>query len=253
MVTVSRDTFDIGLFARSLCAWASMIIVTIVLATLVTLLAPVSFDASRWLMRHWARTILRVVGADLEVRNQSGRDHLPRGAVYVSNHQSYLDIVALVAAAEGGFRFLAKRSLLFLPGVNIVLLGQKHFLVSLKKGLKTLQQLKRRVPKVIETGDRVLVFPEGGRSFEGAALEFQDGAAAMAIWARAHLVPVAIIGTREVLPRKNWPVRPGRIVLVVGEPIPTDELTLRDRKRLTKQAKGWILNAIRENEKEQGT
>jgi len=85
------------------------------------------------------------------------------------------------------------------------------------------------------------VFPEGGRSRDGELQPFNDGAAYIALKARALLIPVALIGTREVLPMHSGQPRPGHVTLRIGEPIPTENLTLKDRSRLTEQAREQIV------------
>jgi len=247
-VTIPENRIKLSL--RSAVSWVGMAIVTLALTPPVTILAPFSRPASRRLLQMTTKALLWIAGAKLEVRNQSGSDEIPVGAVFVSNHASYLDVLSLLTAIKGGFRFLAKRTLLFLPGVNLVLLGQGHIFASKSRPLKTLKNLKRRVPEILEKGDRLVIFPEGRRSPDGEVKEFQDGAAAMAIWSKAPLIPIAIIGAREILPFGNWPVRPGKITMVIGPPIATDELTVRDRKRLTSQAKDWIIETIRETRSE---
>jgi len=236
---------------RSMAAWTGMTLITLALSPFITLFAPISRPISLWITRVWARGLLWSVGAELEVRNESGLDNPPVGAVYVANHQSYLDIVSLIAGIDCGFKFLAKKTLLFLPGINIVLLGQRHFLVSKSNIIKTLRNIRKKAPEMLENGENLFVFPEGGRNWDGMPGDFKDGAAATAIWAGADLVPVAIIGAHEVLPRGNWPVTTGKIILVVGKPVKTGKLKTRDRKKLTADAKKWISETIEKTRKEQ--
>ena len=229
---------------RSILSWAGMVLITLTIAPVITLLAPFSMKTSWRVTRIWARAILWVVGAELVVRNESGLEKPPAGAVYVSNHQSYLDVVSLIAAFDGGFRFLAKRTLLLLPGVNIVLLGQKHLLISRARPLKALKKLLTGAPEFFSGESRIFLFPEGARSWDGKVGEFRDGASALAIRAKTPAVPVAIVGSREALPRGNWPVRGGKITLVIGPPTETAGLHIRDRKRLTVQLRSWIIETI---------
>jgi 1-acyl-sn-glycerol-3-phosphate acyltransferase len=86
----------------------------------------------------------------------------------------------------------------------------------------------------------VLVFPEGGRSPTGMLREFKDGAAFIGIKAGVPVVPVALIGTREILPFGSGTINPGPVTLRVGRPIPTASLTLRDRSALTAEIRSQI-------------
>ena len=234
----------IVMWIRSILSWTGMILITLLFAPVITLLAPLSMKASWRVTRKGVKLILWVVGAELIVRNESGLDVPPAGAVYVSNHQSYLDVVSLIAAFEGGFRFLAKRTLLLLPAVNVILLAQKHLLINRARPWKALKKLLTHAPEFLSGESRIFLFPEGSRSWGGKTGEFRDGASALAIWAKAPVVPVAIVGSHEVLPRGNWPVRPGKITLVIGPPIETAGLHIRERRHLTAQLRGWIIETI---------
>ena len=79
-----------------------------------------------------------------------------------------------------------------------------------------------------------VIFPEGGRSLDGLK-PFKEGAAYIAINAGVPVVPVALEGTLQVLPMHSLNVRPGHVVMRIGDPIPTDHLTTKDRALLTQQ------------------
>jgi 1-acyl-sn-glycerol-3-phosphate acyltransferase len=85
---------------------------------------------------------------------------------------------------------------------------------------------------VRERGISVLLFPEGGRSAEGL-LEFKEGAAYIAIKAGVPIVPIAIVGMRELLPMHSYHLRSGKVVVRVGDPISTTGMTIKDRDELT--------------------
>ena len=93
-------------------------------------------------------------------------------------------------------------------------------------------------------GISVLFFPEGGRSPDGRLQEFKDGAAYIAIKAQAPLVPIALIGTREILAYGSAVFRSGRVRLRIGDPIPTKGLVLKDRERLTDAARERIVEML---------
>jgi 1-acyl-sn-glycerol-3-phosphate acyltransferase len=84
-----------------------------------------------------------------------------------------------------------------------------------------------------DNGVSMLVFPEGGRSESGELREFKDGAAYLAIKAQAPLVPVALVGVRDILPMHSHHLKPGRVTLRIGDPIPTEGCKPADRTELT--------------------
>ena len=86
-----------------------------------------------------------------------------------------------------------------------------------------------------ERGISLLIFPEGGRSPDGELASFKEGAAYIAIRAGVPLVPIALKGTHEILPYGSGHVRSGPVTMRIGDPIPTDQLQLRDRGKITDQ------------------
>ena len=85
-----------------------------------------------------------------------------------------------------------------------------------------------------------MIFPEGGRSEDGQLQSFMSGAFYLAIKAQAEVVPMALVGTYEMLPMNTWHVMPRPIYLLVGEPISTAGLSLRNLESLSKQARQAI-------------
>ncbi|MGB6946681.1 MAG: lysophospholipid acyltransferase family protein, partial [Bryobacteraceae bacterium] len=97
-----------------------------------------------------------------------------------------------------------------------------------------------------ERGISLLIFPEGGRSHTGELAAFKEGAAYIAIRAGVPLVPIALQGTREVLPFGSGHVRSGRVTMRIGEPIPTDQVPMRDRGRVTADVRDRIVTLLEE-------
>jgi 1-acyl-sn-glycerol-3-phosphate acyltransferase len=95
-----------------------------------------------------------------------------------------------------------------------------------------------------ERGISMLVFPEGGRSRHGELRSFKEGAAYIGIKAGAPIVPVALIGTRDVLPFGSGHIRPGEVAVKVGFPIDTTKLTLHDRGRVTNEIRAQIVSML---------
>jgi 1-acyl-sn-glycerol-3-phosphate acyltransferase len=207
---------------------------TIVMGTL-SMIASL-FDATGFtqhrIARLWARFILVVSGMRVEVE---GLDKIEPGGLYVlvSNHLSLTDTPVLMAVIPLQFRFFAKQGLFRIPFLGGHLRRAGHLPVvqdDARAGLRTLAHGARLVR---ERGVSVLIFPEGGRSDDGLLKEFRGGAAYVAIKAGVPALPIGITGTREVLPMGSLLVRPGRVRLRIGDPIPTAGLRLHDHIRLT--------------------
>ena len=81
----------------------------------------------------------------------------------------------------------------------------------------------------------LVIFPEGARTPTGQLQSLASGCAFMAIRAGVPLIPLALIGTYELLPIHTYALRPRPLKIIVGDPIPTDSLTTRDADALTAQ------------------
>ncbi len=86
-----------------------------------------------------------------------------------------------------------------------------------------------------QNGVSLLIFPEGGRSVTGEMEPFKDGAAYLAIKGEVPILPVAIIGIRDVLPMHSHHIRPGRVTIRIGKPIETTGLHSHDRNAITQR------------------
>ncbi len=211
----------------------------VILAT--ALMGTLSLIASLWdrsgrqqlaIARVWAHMLLWAAGARVTV---VGKDKLgPRGVYVVCpNHVSYMDTPVLLTHIPVNFRFLAKEELLAIPFIGGHLKRAGNISVPLDDPRASLRVLSAAGKAMQESGVSLLVFPEGGRSESGELREFKDGAAYLAIKAQVPLVPVALIGVRDILPMHSHHLRPGRVTLRIGDPIPAAGLKTSDRAGLT--------------------
>ncbi len=200
------------------------------------------FDGSgrvqHWFARNWSRAILKSVGIRVRV---IGAEHILRsqGAVYAANHLSAADIPVLYANLPIQFRILAKRELFRYPFLGWYLKRSGQIPIVYGDAHASLRSLNR-AGEGLRRGMPLVVFPEGGRSKTGELQEFMGGAFYAAIRAQAPVVPVAIVGTYELLPINSFHMIPGEVELVIGEPIPTAGLRLRDMEKLSAQVRRTI-------------
>ncbi len=193
------------------------------------------FDPTRKLSylvgRFWSYLLLRTAGIRVLTR---GLDALsPTGAyVLVSNHLSLADTPLMCAYLPGPFRFMAKESLMKVPIIGGHLRRGGHIGVMREDARSAVKSLAEAA-KILDSGaGSVVIFAEGGRS-EGEMRAFKGGAAHLAIKAQAAVVPIALTGTNQVMPKGAKLLRPGTICLVAGTPVDTRGMTAQDRDRLT--------------------
>ncbi len=195
--------------------------------------------------RAWARSLLWFAGARVKVVGLEKLD--PRGSYVVCpNHVSYMDTPILLTHIRVNFRFLAKKELFSIPFLGGHLKRAGNISVPLDDPRAALKVLTEAGHAMKKRGLSMLVFPEGGRSETGELQEFRDGAAYLAIKGGVPVVPVAIVGIREVLPMHSNHIRPGSVTLRIGDPIPTDGMRPSDRTALTQR----IFDAIVEMQRQ---
>jgi len=137
--------------------------------------------------------------------------------ILAANHQSFLDPPLAGSVSDRGIYFLARRSLLdgwfmgwILPRLNVVPVDSE--------GGKDRTALKALI-RILRAGQGTLVFPEGQRTPDGQLQPALPGLGLVIAKTLAPVVPMRILGTFEAWPiHEKWP-RPGRVTIIVGEPI----------------------------------
>jgi 1-acyl-sn-glycerol-3-phosphate acyltransferase len=208
------------------------------------------FDPTRHkqnaIARAWARVLLAV--SRVKVRVEGLEKIKEDGSyVFVSNHLSYMDTPVALANIPVQFRFLAKRGLFQIPFMGWHLARAGHIPVPRGDARAAVKTMTLAAQVVREQKISLLIFPEGGRSRKGEMRPFLEGAAYIAIRAGVPLVPIGLQGTREVLPYGSGNIRGGPVILRIGDPIPTDEATLRDRGLLTELLRERIIKLAEQN------
>jgi 1-acyl-sn-glycerol-3-phosphate acyltransferase len=193
--------------------------------------------------RVWARFLLWGSGVRVKVE---GLEKIARDGSYlfVSNHLSYMDTPVVLANIPVQFRFLAKSGLFRIPLLGTHLARAGHIPVPRDDARAAVKTMTTAAQVVRERGVSLLIFPEGGRSHDGQLAEFKEGAAYIAIRSGVPLVPIALKGTREVLPFGSGHVRAGSVTMRIGEPVLTAGAQLRDRERITNQVRDRIVSLL---------
>jgi 1-acyl-sn-glycerol-3-phosphate acyltransferase len=194
----------------------------------------------RWgyrLSQLWVRINLLLTGVRVHARRETPLDpHAPY--VFMSNHQSLFDVLAVVAALpEFQLRWVAKLELTRVPIFGWALRHSDHIIIDRSNHVQAMASLRAAVEK-IRQGLSVIIFPEGTRGpGDGTLLPFKKGGFVLAQEAKIPIVPIVVQGSPEVLSRRGWQIHGGDIDVLVGEPIPVasvqcEELMQRVREHL---------------------
>ena len=210
---------------------------TFVWSSLACLAAAVdrSGESMVWIARQWIRWILGGCGIRVETE---GLENIDPSQPYVimTNHQSVLDIGAVIQALPVSFRFVAKKELTWIPVFGWALPLAGHVIIDRRERSKAVSSLEQAAQR-IRDGVNVIIFPEGTRSATGDLQPFKSGGFHLAIQAQVPILPATISGTRVLTPKHSLRIESGTVKIVYGKPIPTAGLGIDDRESLKQQVR----------------
>lgn len=199
-------------------------------------------DWTRPVGRLWARCILMVSGVKIHVQGYHHVRH-DYGFIFMANHQSMFDIIALLACLPIRFRWLAKKELFQIPLFGHALTKGGHVPIDRSDRKSAYQSLLDAAGR-IATGASVIIFPEGSRSSDDRLNPFKPGGFYLALLAKRPIVPVAIYGTHQVLPKGSIRVKPGHVIVRISRPISTDRFERKTKHLLMAEVRSVIENEL---------
>jgi 1-acyl-sn-glycerol-3-phosphate acyltransferase len=225
-------------------AWFVTLFVPFALGTLVLTLVAPGLQLRRRIARGGARMVFALAGVPLRVR---GLEHLPDGAcVVVANHASYLDGIVMQAALPPRFAFVIKKEMVRVPLASLLLRRLGSEFVD-RHDRHAGAADTRRVLRKATAGQAIGFFPEGTFVRAPGLAKFHAGAFVTAVRAGLPVVPVAIRGTRDILPADSALPRPGAIEIHVLPALHPPASAETERvKRLVHGARSAILSRLDE-------
>lgn len=186
------------------------------------------------IMRLYIRLINLTCGVKI---TSEGAEKLSADKPYLiaANHQSLFDIPACFEALPGRLRMLAKKELFKIPVFGWGLWATGHVNIDRENRDSAIKSVDDAIDRIHTEKISPVVYPEGTRSPDGTVQKFKKGAFVLAINAGLDIVPVTIIGSWDILPKKSLIVRSGRIHVCIHDPIPTKGLDIKARTELAKE------------------
>jgi 1-acyl-sn-glycerol-3-phosphate acyltransferase len=223
---------------RTIFVWSCIVVATLVLGVFAFLTYP--FDrrgkVGHYYAKLWGKVALlanrvRVRVEGIERLNGKGP------YIFMSNHQGYYDIFAFLSHLPYQFKWLAKKELFSVPFLGWTMAAVGYISID-RGGTRDTVEAMNEAAQRIREGMSVVIFPEGSRSPDGSVQPFKKGGFTLAIKSKVPIVPVAISGSRDIIPKGKLAVSSGEIRIAVGQPIDTEMFALKDRE--------WLMKKVRE-------
>lgn len=187
---------------------------------------------------------------DFKVENLSGDLFPEYGAgIVVGNHESHIDPFFFGAACHRRIQYMSKDDNFKTPIVKTLFKNLGAFSLGIKGDERSVQLAFEKARKIIRGGEWVGLFPEGTRTMDGTLGEFRTGAVRLALETGVPIVPMAVLGSRDALPKGKLVMKPAHITVRVGKPIYYDDYDINkvsysDIKKLTAELRQDIVDLL---------
>jgi len=170
-----------------------------------------------------AYTMIAASFVRTEIKN---KNKILKGTPYIiiSNHQSHYDIITLVTTLGIQFRWIIKKEILKLPIFGYALYASRNIFIDRSNTTSAIERINKGFDR-LPNGVSVMVFAEGTRSPDGQIHEFKKGGFITAVRLKIPILPVTINGSRRVMRKGSFTLKPGKIQVVIGDPIDTSSYT----------------------------
>jgi 1-acyl-sn-glycerol-3-phosphate acyltransferase len=201
--------------------------------------------ASRVVASTWGRLLAWLIPIRVLVEGK-GNAEMARSYVVVCNHQSAIDILVVYGWLKLDLKWVIKQELRKVPGLGIGCEKVGHIFVDRQNPVRARQAIEEALDR-LGNGIGILFFIEGTRSTDGKLLPFKKGAFRTAIEQQLPVLPVTLVGTRDILPPDSFKVFPGSTRMIIHPAIETDGMNHEQTGELMKQAKQAISSALPEH------
>lgn len=197
----------------------SLVINTFFLGSLIIILSPLdpSGNFVHYIGKLWSRFNIYLGFCRVRARGQELIDP-EKTYIVMSNHQSLVDVWALIAYLPLQLRWVVKKEIRRMPVFGYALERMGHIYVDRTRGESIRRSIEKAAQKV-KDHTSVVFFPEGARGEDGKLLKFRKGGFILAQESGYPILPITINGSRFVLPKNTLDLMPGKIEIRIHPPI----------------------------------
>ncbi len=234
---------------RTLLLYINLAITTPLAATAVIIIGWFQ-SYSRWsfdnIVRPWCNIVLKITGIKVKMEGLENIEE-DQSYILVSNHQSHADIPVLVVHMPLHMSIIAKKELFKIPFFGPGMRAIGIIEIDRSNRSRAVASLKQAEKIIRDEKLSILAFPEGTRSDDGQLLEFKKGPFVLAINTNLPILPVTVSGTRSILPKNTYLVKPGTVTVTIHPPVNVAEYDIGDRNQLINTVHNTISGGLYDN------
>jgi 1-acyl-sn-glycerol-3-phosphate acyltransferase len=192
----------------------------------------------------WAKILLSLSNTKVKV---IGKENLllDKPQIFMANHQSDFDILIALAHIPIQFRWIAKKELFAIPIFGAAMRSAGYIEIDRSNREKAIHSIEEAALSIWR-GKSIMTFPEGTRSRDGEIKAFKHGAFYLAIKSGVSIVPVSIIGSGRIMPKRSLRIKSGQIKMVIGKPIEVMNIDIEKRQELIEIVRNEIIKNYNE-------
>jgi 1-acyl-sn-glycerol-3-phosphate acyltransferase len=190
----------------------------------------------------WARLIMETNRVKVRVEGLEKIDR-HRSYVFISNHSSNLDPLAVAIKLSHTLRFIAKGSLEKIPLFGWAARRAKVIFIDRKDTPQSVARINQAISE-LKDGISPYFFAEGTRSEGGRLQSFKKGGVVLALKARLPIVPITILDGHKLFPKRALHIKPGTMNMIIGDPVETAPYGEEDRDTVLEKVRSTILQTL---------
>ena len=194
------------------------------------------------LCRAWAWLVLKTNRVKIQIQGLDGINP-DSSYIFMSNHASNLDPPAIAFTLEHTLRFVAKKSLAKIPLFGLAIRLARMIIID-RDNAQSAREAVNRAMKDLTGGVSAFFFAEGTRSLDGKLQKFKKGGVMLALKTKLPIVPITIVGSYDLMPKKTFRIKPGVVKVIIGTPIDVSKYTEEERDILLDMVRSVISTTL---------
>ncbi len=194
------------------------------------------------LCRVWAWLVLKTNRVKIQIQGIE-KLHTDSSYIFMSNHASNLDPPAIAFSLEHTLRFVTKKSLATIPLFGLAIRLARMIIID-RDDAQSAREAVNRAVNDLTGGISVFFFAEGTRSLDGKLHTFKKGGVMLALMTKLPIVPITIVGSYDLMPKKTLRVKPGVVKVIISDPIDVSAYTEDDRDMLLDRVRSVISTTL---------